>query len=842
MLYLEIVQVLKPSRLSVLAFICIISLPIYTKSEPNNGTQSSEAGAPRLLKISVYPERTHLRGKNARQTLLVTALYSNGVERDVTGQAEFSTGSPQVVRISPEGLLSPLQEGMAQVQVALGGKRTVAKVRVSEPEAGRPVSFLRDIAPVLTQKGCTGSSCHGSVRGKAGFKLSLFGARPDLDFEEVVQGDGGRRINTQRPEESLILRKPTFQEPHGGGDRFQVGSLEYKAILEWITSGLQYDSGSPDLEEITIYPEERILVGLGSKQRLVVAGTLSDGSQIDLSQQVRYSSNDESVASVDDKGEVIAKRLGETSIMIRTHGRAGVARIAVIERAPDADYSSPPRYNFVDGPIFAKLKTLNITPSELSDDSTFLRRVYLDTLGILPTVEETRRFLASNDTQKRSRLINDLVQRKEFVDLWSMKFADLFQLGGADVKGGWQLYRWIRKSLSQNQPYDQMVRELLLGAGAFVYDPTVNFYKGLWDGPEGMVTQISQSLLGIRMDCAKCHDHPFERWTQDDFYGMVAFFTRLEYKAESYGLFERSIAVRPTRKPSYDYVNNNKEVMHPRTKAPLVPRFLGGAQVEDRLDGDIREKLADWITSPDNPWFSRAMVNRVWKHYLGRGIVDPVDDFRVTNPPSNEALLNALADYLVKEKYDLRKLVKAILNSRIYQLSSIPNSTNQTDDINYSRFYLKRQMAEVLFDSMGQAAGTRLKIPGHPPGTKAISVAVGSPNYFLMTFGKVEARDQICERDHQPNVAQAMHLVNGDTINDLINAPGNIIDRILSQSDWPDEHRIEEIYLSALSRSPTAEESAELKPKLAGDEVTRKQVYQDLLWVLLNSREFAYIH
>jgi hypothetical protein len=357
-----------------------------------------------------------------------------------------------------------------------------------------------------------------------------------------------------------------------------------------------------------------------------------------------------------------------------------------------------------------------------------------------------------------------------------------------------------------------------------------------------MVPQVSQSLLGIRMDCAKCHDHPFENWTQDDFYGLAAFFTRLEYKAESYGLFERSIAVRPTRKPSYDYVNNNKELLHPKTKAALAPRFLGGKVVADQPGTDIREKLAEWVTAPDNPWFARAIANRVWKHFLGRGIVEPVDDFRVTNPPSNEPLLDALATQLVKERYDLRKLVKVILNSRTYQLSSIPNLTNAGDTTNYSRYYLKRQMAEVLFDSMGQAAGVRLKIPGYPPNSKAVSVAVGSPNYFLMAFGRVESRDQISERDDQPNVAQAMHLVNGETINNLITAPANIIERVLAQSDWPEERRLEEIYLACLSRLPTAEELAELLPRLAADETARRKIYQDLLWAILNSKEFEYIH
>ncbi|MCI0623730.1 MAG: DUF1553 domain-containing protein [Acidobacteria bacterium] len=803
---------------------------------------SASTDGAKLVKISVFPERIQLDGRKARQALLVTALYSNGVERDVTSQARFSLKTPGVVEITPQGWVLPLQQGKVQAVASLEKKTAMVAVNVTTLEASRRVSFLQDISPILTQKGCTGSNCHGSVRGKADFKLSLFGARPDLDFEEVVKADNGRRINRDKPEESLLLKKPTFQQAHGGGERFKVGSLEYRAILEWISGGLEYDAGGPRIEAIYVYPEERILVGVGSKQRLIVTGRLSDGSQVDLSQKVRYSANDESIATVDDAGEITAKRRGETSIMVRTLGQAAVAKIAVIERAPGPDYPAVSIGSPVDVPVFAKLKKLGIVPSKLAEDSVFLRRVYLDTVGILPTIDETRQFLESSHPEKRSQVIDELLSRPEFVDMWALKFADLFQLGNTGVKGGWQLYRWIRQSLADNKPYDQMVREMLLGGGSFVYDPTINFYHGLWKGPEGMVTQVSQALLGIRMDCAKCHDHPFERWTQDDFYGMAAFFTRLEFKAESYGLFERAIAVRPTRKPSYGYINNNQELLHPKTHQPLPPRFLAGAVVEDRPGEDLREALADWITSPKNPWFSRAIANRVWKHYLGRGIVEPVDDLRVTNPPSNQALLDTLADTLTREKYDLRKLIKAILNSRTYQVSSVPNASNEHDQTNYSRFYLKRQIAESLYDSMGQAAEVSLKIPGYPPGAKAMSVAVGSPNYFLMAFGRTQVREIICERDHEPNVAQAMNLVNGDTINTLVTSSGNIIDRLLARPDLSDESRVEEIYLAALTRRPTAEEMGEVKSKLTGNEISRKQVFQDLLWAILNTKEFAYIH
>lgn len=821
-------------RAPLLCFVCFATAFAAGRQVPAPG---------KVVRLFIYPAQAELHGSKARQTFLVTAVFADDQERDVTTQAAFRTGSSHIVSVSPEGIVSPVASGRTRVYASFGGKSASAGLTVSNLEAGRPVSFLRDIAPILTEKGCTGSNCHGSVRGKAGFKLSLFGARPDLDYEAVVKAADGRRVNLQEPGQSLFVKKPSFQVPHGGGVRFQPGSPEYRTFVEWIGEGCVYDGGGPDLKEITVYPANRILVGTSARQRLIVTGRYSDGTSADLTAHVRYTSNDETVAAVSDAGEINARRPGETSIMVRTQGKTAVATVAIISQPPGADYPRVPESNFIDALVFSKLRKLNIPPSDLSPDTVFLRRVYLDTLGTLPTAQEARQFLASTDPAKRSLLIDQLLARPEFIDLWSLKFADLFQLGGAGVKGGWQLYRWIRQSLEEDKPYDRMVREMILGAGPFVYEPAVNFYKGLWTGPEGMVTQVSESLLGIRMDCAKCHDHPFERWTQDDFYGLAGFFTRLQYKAESYGLFERSIALKPDNRPTYDYVSNNKLLEHPKTKQVVQARYLGGEVVSVPPGEDIREKLAAWITSPGNPWFSRAFANRVWKHYLGRGVVEPVDDFRVSNPPTNPALLDALAARLVEDRYDLRKLSRAILNSRTYQLSSVPKPGNAADSTNYSRFYLKRQIAEVLWDSMGQAAGKRLKLPGYPPGDRAITVAVGSPNYFLTTFGKLQFRDQICERDHQPDVAQAMDLINGDTVNDLVTAKGNLVDRVLAESAWTERRRLEEIYLTTLARFPTTDESAEFERQLASaGEASKKRIYQDLLWAILNSKEFAYIY
>lgn len=792
--------------------------------------------------IRLYPTGIHLRGSKAQQALLVTAVYSDGRERDVTSEATFSQ-SP-LFTVTGAGVLLPKAEGEAVVTAVFSGKTTAAKVSVRELNASQPVSFLRDVSPILTERGCTGSNCHGSVRGKADFKLSLFGGRPDVDYEAVVKGSGGRRVDAADPAKSLLLRKPTFQTPHGGGLRFKTDSAAYQTIREWIAAGTPYDSGGPDLTDVKAYPAERVLVGADTKQGLVISGTYSDGSVADITRHVRYSSNDESIVAVDEAGIVTAKRPGETAIMIRTQGKTAVARFAVIAAGGPAVSAYPAPRNFIDEHVIAKWRKLNIEPSAPAGDEVFLRRAFLDTIGVLPTPAEAREFLASTDPEKRAKLIDSLLERPEFVDLWAMKFADLYQLAWSGVKGGWQLHRWIRKSLEQHKPYDQMVRELLLGSGSFVYDPTANFYSGLFTGPEGMVTQVSQSLLGVRMDCAKCHDHPWENWTQNDFYGIAAFFSRLSRKAEPYGLFEHSVVLRPNGKPTYDYVNNNKELLHPRTKVPVKPRYLGGQEVESPEGEDVREKLAVWLTSPRNPWFTRAIANRIWKHYLSRGVVEPVDDFRVSNPPSNPALLDALAGHLARERYDLRALMRTILNSHTYQLSSAPRPGNQADAINYSRYYPKRQMAEVLFDTMGQATEARQKIPGAPPGDRAMAVAVGSPNYFLTTFGKTSMRDQICERNSEPDVAQAMHLINGDLIQSLTTARNNIVDRVLANAEWDDRRRLSEIYQAALTRAPGAPEleAAETHLAAAAGTDARKKVYQDIVWAILNSKEFAHIY
>jgi hypothetical protein len=711
----------------------------------------------------------------------------------------------------------------------------LASVLAAAPGEKPKLSFVKDIVPIFTKSGCANSNCHGSIRGQAGFKLSLFGYEPDLDYDAIVKAQDGRRINRSDPAKSLILIKPTFSTPHGGGERFKVGSLEYDAILQWISDGATYDSaGSPRLSTIRVTPEELTLVGLNARQQLSVAGTYTDGTTEDLTRKVQYTANDESVLDISPNGEIRAKRAGETAIMVRTLGKAVAARVAVIETPTAADYPQVARNNLIDELIFSKLKRVNIIPSALSSDSEFLRRVYLDNLGLLPTIEESARFLESADPQKRAKLVDELIERPEFAELWATKFSDLLRVGLLDQrsKGGRLMYSWLRKAMMEDKPYNQFATELITSSGNLYFNPASNFYYITeFSEPENIATNVSQVFLGVRIECARCHNHPWEKWTQEDFWGFAAFFGRMGVK-DTYENDESEITLKPAG-----------EVISPKTKKRVDAKYLDGALETERPDEDIREKLAAWITSPQNPWFARAAVNRVFKHYMGRGIVEPLDDFRVTNPPTNEALLDALAKDFIANGYRLKHTIRLILNSRAYQLSSVPNDSNRADSLNYSHYYVRRLLAEELIDSMSEVTGVPERIPGYMLGTRAMAVPQGAPTYFLQTFGRLKAREIICERDNSPDVAQAMHMISGQTIQHQITGKAGTLDRWLADATLTDEEITRRLFMATLVHPPKEREVAQVLASLhtgnPGVEA-RRQVFEDVLWSIFNSKAFLF--
>jgi hypothetical protein len=610
--------------------------------------------------------------------------------------------------------------------------------------------------------------------------------------------------------------------------------MEYAAIREWLAGGAKYDSvGSPRISSLTVEPHERRLVGIGAKQHLIVTARYTDGSSEDVTGKVQFTSNDEAVASVDSAGIIQAAAPGETAIMVRTLGQAAVARVTVVKDPPMANYPTLVARNFVDEFVFAKLKATNLLPSADSRDDHFVRRLYLDVLGVVPSVEETTKFLDSQDPDKRAKLIDQLLNRRERAEFWAQYFADVFRLGFNESrdKGAKIFYNWLRDAVEQDRPYDEMVRDLMVGQGNLFYNPTANFYfisRKL--DPGDVATHVSQTLLGVRIECAKCHNHPWEKWTQDDFYGFAAFFPRLATKFVNAG------------SESNVYLRDTGEVIHPRSKKRVEARYLAGDLERPSESEDVRVKLAAWVTSPRNPFFARTIVNRIWRRYMGRGIVEPVDDFRITNPPSNEQLLDELAADFVRNGFSLKHTERLILNSRVYQLSSVPNDNNRGDLINHSRYYLKRMMAEQLMDSIVAVTGVRERFAGWVGSPRAMTLPHGSPCDLLTIFGRVADREFIRERDTEPNITQTLHLINGDTIQKRLADPEGNLARWLTEFQGRDEELVSRVYLAALSRRPTPKESSLVMTDLKEQPEARTAVLQDLMWALINSKEFIYVH
>lgn len=706
----------------------------------------------------------------------------------------------------------------------------------------QPPSFVNDIVPIFTKSDCANSNCHGSVRGQKGFKLSLFGYEPEVDYAAITKLSDGRRVDLENPENSLILKKPTMQIPHGGGERFKVGSPQYRAILEWLKSGAPYDQpGSPTIRSLSVSPAQTRLIGLGSKVQLIAKAAYSDGTVRDVTHTVRFSSNIPAIASVSSEGLVTAESAGETAIMVRTLGLAAAVELMVIKDPPMADYPAVARNNFIDDLAFGKLRMMTLIPSDLSTDEEFVRRVYLDVTGAAPSMEEAKAFLSSRNPNKRAELIDALLERPERAELWAMRFSDMFRAGynEAGQKGGGAFYRWFRDHVRRDTPYNKIAQELLVSQGRHDFEGAGNFYFVSREiDPEESAVNVSQLMLGIQIECARCHNHPFEKWSQNDFYGFSAFFARVERK-DMY-----------LNNHNATYLKDSGEVIHPKTRQVMQPKYLDGAIEVEKPGEDVREKLAAWVTSPRNPFFAKAAVNRIWKFYMGRGLVEPVDDFRVTNPPTNGALLDALADDFIENGFSVKQIEKRILNSRVYQLSSVPNETNRADQTNYSHFIVRRLMSEQIIDTMTDVTGVPEKFPSFPLGTRAMSIGVlpyGKPHYMMKVFGRNELREVICERDTKPSMAQVMDMVSGETIQRQVTAKASRLEEWLADPAVSDRDILERIYLSALSRYPSQDEidavlSLIHKGPEADVSARRRQAFQDLLWASFNSKEFIFQH
>ena len=822
------------------------------------------AFAPMLLaaadpvSLRIEPVSRQLRGADAMQQFLAIATYADGMERDVTGTVAWSPNAAQ-------GLFQARQNGPVQITAALGARSAKAAVKVDGIDARREFTFGRDIGAVLTRSGCNNSNCHGGVKGRGGFKLSSGALHPKDDYEWIVKGGtyqvltnevkGERipRIDLKEPEKSLILRKATGTTPHGGGMRFKVDTPEYRTLLEWVRKGAPF--GPEDIPDarvvrLEVFPKT-VTLERGAKHRLLVTAHLAGGRTEDFTRSALFVSNDKSIAAASEGGEITAVATGETAILVRAAGSVASATIGVVG-APVTDYPKTASANFIDDFVFDKLRRFRVPPSGLSSDAEFIRRLCLDLTGTLPPPARVREFIASRDPDKRKQLIDTLIASPEFIDYWTFRFDDIFRVAifSNGIQPKWsQMYGdWIRDSLAANKPYDQMARERLAAQG---YDgPTRHYLPYDVIGPPGeTMAEEVRVFFGRRLDCAQCHNHPYEAWSQDQFWGMAAFFGRLFKMGDQgneYVIFDHPL----DQGMGNGDVNGSLAMHHPRTKAELKPTLLDGRVINASGRENPRKALADWMVK--NPFFAEAAVNRMWGWFFGRGLVDPVDDFRSTNPPTHPELLARLADEFRTHNHDLRHLIRTIVSSRTYQLSGVSTAANKDDRTNYSHSQPRPMDAEVLLDAISSVTGVAetfstgvadlAKASGQAPvGTRAITLR--QPDLFYSRFLEIYGRPNrltLPERSSAANLGQALDMLAGPVYNDKLSAPAGRLMRLVNAGK-PDRDIVEEFYLAAFARAPEPSESDALTALIAKRD-DRIAALKDFVWAILCSREFAENH
>ena len=785
-----------------------------------------------FVSLAAYPSAINLNTKEDFNSIVLTATYSDDVTRDVTFESSVWLENSAIVDFK-DRILYPKQEGETKLIAEFMGKRVEVPVQVSEPTTPRPVSFKLDVMPVFMKAGCNTGSCHGSARGQDRFMLSLFGYDPEGDHYRITREQGTRRINLAVPEESMLVEKAIGTVPHTGGKLFSKHSKHWHTLVDWLKDGAHKDPENiAKPTKIELFPPSALLEGEGATQQLTVLAHYSDGTTRDVTPLTVFQSSNDVSAAVDEKGLVTAGSRGEAFMMARFNiFTVGVPMVVIPE---DLKYERPqlPANNYVDTHVHNKLHKLRMTPSELCTDEVFVRRLYLDITGLLPTVEESAAFLADTSTDKRSKLIDQLLERKEFTELWVMKFAELLQIQtddnqGMSYKATLLYFNWLKDRIANNVPMDQIVKDLLTSKGGTFTNPATNYYQVERDNLK-ITENVAQVFMGMRLQCAQCHNHPFDRWTQDEYYSFASFFSQVGRKR---GADPRENII---------YNRRSGEINHPVHKKPMPPKFLGDDTPEIPRGADRREVLADWLASPQNPFFARNLANLVWAHFFGQGIIEPVDDVRVSNPPSNPALLDELSKKFTEYNYDFKKLVRDVCNSRIYQLSTKTNVSNESDTRNFARSHLRRLRAEVMLDVISQATSTKNKFQGLPLGAKAIQIADGRvSNYFLTTFGSAK-RETVCSCEvvMEPSLSQALHLLNGDTTNNRIKQ-GKVVDTSLKEGKKPDQI-IDELYLRCYSRKPREAEKANLLASL--DMSNPREGLEDVFWALLNSKEFIFNH
>ncbi len=794
--------------------------------------------------ITASPTTLKLHGSDDAPQLLITGKRVNGREADLTAATTYTVSDPKVVRVSSEGRVFPLANGSAEITATSNGMTVKVAVTCDAMETPLPINFANDVVPVFTKLGCSAGGCHGKIQGQNGFRLSLLGFDPAFDYDNLLKEARGRRVFPASPDASLLLTKATGKMAHGGGKKMEPDSEEYKIVRRWIASGLPYGKPSdPTVTSISVTPGSRVLDRQG-RQQLAVYAHYSDGSVADVTRRAQYESNDTEVATISESGLLNTLSItGQAGIMIRYQGHVAVFS-AVVPRPGDAAAFQFPEQNVVDKHTATKWRSLGISPSDLCTDEQFIRRVFLDITGTLPSPAEILAFVADKDPAKRDKLVDRLVDTPEYSYFFANKWADVLRVKrrnqAARAYGTFAFHTWIREAVADDKPYDEFVREILCAIGDESKTPPAFWYREV-QTPENFVDDVSQVFLGQRLACANCHHHPYEKWSQDDYWGVAAFYGRVGKK-------NITVPGQPNQGQNSRqalYVKPSGNVTNKRTgqTAPMKPLEVDALIIA--AGDDPRQAFADWLTSPKNPFFAKAVANRYWAHFFGKGIVDPLDDMRVTNPPSNPELLDALAQNLIDNKYSLKELVKTICKSRTYQLSSTPNEYNASDKQSFARYYPKRLQAEVLFDAVCNLTGSPSSFNGLPNDTFAPSRAIMLPDesftsYFLDVSGRPQRISACeCERVNEASLAMSLHLLNSQEVQDKIARNGGRADKLVKDSR-PDEEKVDELFLWAIGKRPSTEQRKLALEHIAKNEKNKKIAYENIMWALLNTKAFLF--
>jgi len=811
-------------------------LPVFSSPPSDPKQREKIIGQP--IALEVLPAAVMLDGPRAYQQLVVTGKYADGTIRDLTPFAGIVADVADLVEIT-DGYARGKKNGASQLTVAVGGKSAKVPVVVTKFDVPRGTSFRNDVIAALNVGGCNAGACHGTPSGKNGFKLSLRGSDPAQDYLQLTRDVWGRRTDKHDANASLLLQKSLGRVPHEGGARFGADTVAAQAISTWVSQGSIDDPKElPSITKVDVLPGPRVLKSPSRWQQLSVMATFSDGAVRDVTRLTVFSSSDPATADISPNGLVEFKQAGEVAVLCRYLEELRSVRITYLEPREGFAWANPPEVNYVDHHVFNKLKLMTILPSDLCTDAEFIRRSYLDLCGLLPTGDEATKFLADKASDKRAKLIDSLLERPEYGDYWALKWSDVFRSNRKtiQVKGIHAFQLWLRNHVANNTPVDRVIHELLTSNGSTFSNPAANYFRIAKD-PTNLAETTAQLFFGVRMQCAKCHNHPFESITQDDYYSTAAWFARVSTKKD----------VESSKNPAVIgaevvYSRRDGEVTQPRSGKQMAPKFLKGATPTISPSQDRREVFSDWLTGPANPYFSKSLVNRVWYHLMGKGIVDPVDDFRDSNPPSNDDLLDGLAKDFATKKFDLKQLIRTIMNSRTYQLSAQPNDTNKDDTKYFSHSVTKLLSAEVLLDALCDTTAVPEKFAGLPLGTRAIQLPDGEVNHpFLKTFGQ-PARELACEceRESDSNLAQALQLINGPTINDKLRNPANRLGKLLADKKTEIEI-LDALYLAALSRPATDSERVPALSHVAKG-MDKRKAWEDVLWAIMNTREFLFRH